>query len=351
MSKEVILTGLRSNAEYHLGNYLGGILPMVALQKRFADSDGYQLNMFAPDLHSFTTPVDHRNLYQQTMDNFKVFVAAGLDLDNEHTYIYRQSFIPQHSELTVILNNFAYFGELNRMTEFKDKSAAQSEQNISAGLFDYPVLMAADILIYGAHYIPVGEDQRQHLEVTRDIAQRINNKFEDEFPDGLFTVPFELKKQMEFINLDKAVRIRSLRTPEKKMSKSVEDPAGTIKLSDNPDAAAKKVMSATTDNEGTINFNFESQPGISNLLQIEALLSGREQAEVNEQWVGETSYGDLKKTVAETVRTFLTDIQERMADVDGSEVEDKLQASEARMREQAQETLTRVQRAVGLRPL
>lgn len=350
MSKEVILTGLRSNAEYHLGNYLGGILPMVELQKKYASDGAYQLNMFAPDLHSFTTPVDHKQLYQQTMENFKVFMAAGLDLGNEHTFIYRQSFIPQHSELCVILNNFAYFGELSRMTEFKDKSSRNDDQNITAGLFDYPVLMAADILLYGAHYVPVGEDQRQHLELARDLGQRLNNKFEPDYPDGLLTVPYNFKKQMEFYNRDRGVRIRSLRNPEKKMSKSIDDPAGTIQLSDKPKQAAKKIMSATTDSVGEINFDFDNQPGIANLLQILALLSGKPQAEVNETYVGKNSYGDLKKNVANHVEQFLTDFQAKLLQVDNQQVEQKLLASEEQMRQQAEMTLQRVQKAVGLRP-
>lgn len=151
--KPVILTGLRTNAEYHLGNYLGAILPMVEVHKKHLGE--YQINMFAPDLHSFTTEVEHDKLYQQTHDNLKVFIAAGMPVESEDFFMYRQSAISAHSELTVILNNFAYFGELNRMTQFKDKSEDQRSKEITAGLFDYPVLMAADILLYGAKYVPV----------------------------------------------------------------------------------------------------------------------------------------------------------------------------------------------------
>src|SRR5262249_7509299 len=150
MNKEVILTGLRSNAEFHLGNYLGAIQAMVELQKKHAGQ--YQLNMFIPDLHSFTTPIDHGTLYEQSLKNLKVFVAAGLDIDQPDTFIYRQSYIPAHSEMTWILDCFAYYGELGRMTEFKDKSSRQ--ENISVGLFNYPVLMAADILLYSSKWVP-----------------------------------------------------------------------------------------------------------------------------------------------------------------------------------------------------
>lgn len=340
MSKQVVLTGLRTNAEYHLGNYLGAILPMVDMARNKAGD--YQINMFAPDLHSFTTPVDHGGLYAQTMHNLKLFVACGLPIDNDDVYIYRQSMIPAHSELTIILNNFAYFGELSRMTEFKDKSG--KDVNVSAGLFDYPVLMASDILLYGAMWVPVGEDQRQHLEFARDIAARMNNKFGE-----LFVLPKTLKEQQDFVARDSAPRIRSLKNPEKKMSKSIEDPAGTIKLSDTPEEATKKIMSATTDNAGIIKFDWDNQPGITNLLQILALLTDRPQSEVNSEWEQKTSYGDLKKTVAEAVSYTLSTIQANLSKVSNSELEAKLLSSEDAMNEQANETLLKVQKAVGLR--
>ena len=338
--KEIILTGIRSNEEPTLGNYLGAMLPMVALQRTYSDT--YQMNMFVPDLHSFTTPIDHSKLYRNTINNLKYFVAAGLDLDTEDTYIYRQSRIPAHSELTVILNNFAYHGELSRMTQFKDKSTAN--ENVSAGLFDYPVLMAADILLYGAKWVPVGDDQKQHLELTRDIAQRVNNKFGE-----LFTVPESWERQFAFANLDNGVRIRSLSDPARKMSKSVSDPRGTILLGDDPDAAAKKVMSATTDSIGVINYNWTMQPGITNLLQMLSLLSGRSQMDINAEWSQKTAYGELKSMVAEAVRSFLTDFQKALANVDESALLYTLDQDEANMAQRAGETLSHVQKAVGLR--
>ena len=153
--KDVILTGVRSNDEPTLGNYLGAFVPMVRLQREKAGE--YQLNMFVPDLHSFTTPIDHETLYARTIKNLKYFIAAGLDVDNADTYIYRQSYVSAHSELTWILDCFTYMGEMSRMTQFKEKSA--DDANVSVGLFNYPVLMAADILLYGARYVPVGDDQ------------------------------------------------------------------------------------------------------------------------------------------------------------------------------------------------
>jgi len=341
MDKEVVLTGLRSNSEFHLGNYLGAILPMVELQKKHAGQ--YQLNMFIPDLHSFTTPIDHGTLYEQTLENLKVFVAAGLDINQPDTFIYRQSYIPAHSELTWILDCFSYFGELSRMTEFKDKSGRQ--ENVTVGLFNYPVLMAADILLYGAKWVPVGEDQRQHVEFAREIANRMNNKFYN-----LFVMPEDNAKQMKFSGRAEPVRIRSLRNPERKMSKSVDDPAGTIMLIDKPEEAAQKVLSATTDSTGVINYDWEKQPGIANLLQILALLSEKPQIEVNDQWAGKSSYNDLKTTVADAVRVFLADLQGKIAGVDDSAMQQKLKIDEAAMEKVADETLHRVQTAVGLRP-
>jgi tryptophanyl-tRNA synthetase len=340
MSKETILTGIRSNGELTLGNYLGAILPMVQLQREKAGE--YQINMFVPDLHSFTTPVDHTTLLEHARINLRIFAASGLDFGNADTFIYRQSYIPAHSELFTILNNFAYVGELSRMTQFKDKS--DGKDNVSGGLFTYPVLMAADILLYGAHWVPVGEDQRQHLELTRDLAIRMNNKFGE-----LFTVPYEWQKQLAFSHRGQGVRIRSLSDPTKKMSKSIEDPRGTILLSDTPADAAKKVMSATTDSFGVIDFDFKERPGISNLLQILALLSERELSSVVDEWKGKTSYGDLKKATSEAVEHFLSDFQAKFETVDDEGIRRKLEESEAALTPLANEQLLTVQRAVGLR--
>ncbi|HMR73012.1 MAG TPA: tryptophan--tRNA ligase [Candidatus Saccharibacteria bacterium] len=340
--KEVILTGIRSNEEPTLGNYLGAFVPMVQMQREKAGE--YQVNMFVPDLHSFTTPIDHSALYRNKLNNLKYFVAAGLDLDNPDTFIYRQSYIPAHSELTWILDCFAYMGEMGRMIQFKDKSAEGGE-NVSVGLFNYPILMAADILLYGAKWVPVGEDQFQHLEITRDIALRMNNKF-----GGLFTVPEPTAKQTEFIQRDKGLRIRSLSDPTKKMSKSSNDEKSKILLVDSPEVARKKIMSAVTDTVGVINFGWEAQPGITNLLQILSLLTGRDQAHVNAEWEGKTAYGEFKAVVADAVVAFLDDFQTKYATISDEELLRKLEASELAMNSVANETLLRVQQAVGLRP-
>ncbi len=343
MSKEVILTGIRSNDEPHIGNYLGAILPMVQLQEKAGE---YQLNMFVPDLHSFTTPIDHTTLYTNTFRNLKYFVAAGLDLSNADTYIYRQSYIPAHSELAWILDCFTGFGEASRMVEFKDKAERLGKDQVTVGLFNYPVLQAADILLYSAKWVPVGEDQRQHIELARTLAQRLNNRFDSD----LFIVPEDTAKQAAFAGNSNSLRIRSFRNPDKKMSKSVNDPAGTILLSDNPADAAKKVMSATTDSYGEIQFDFKERPGISNLLQILALLTDTPQADVIAQWQGKTSYGDLKKAVADAVQQFLTDFQAAFNNVDDAGIQHKLEQSEQAMRQVADARLFTVQQAVGLRP-
>lgn len=341
MSKEVILTGIRSNEEPTLGNYLGAFVPMVQLQQHYAGH--YQLNMFVPDLHSFTTPIDHKTLYENTLTNLKYFIAAGLDITDEHTFLYRQSFIPAHSELTWILDCFTGFGEMSRMTQFKEKSA-DTNNNVTVGLFNYPVLMAADILLYNARWVPVGEDQFQHLEITRDIALRMNRKFGE-----LFTIPEPTAKQTAFIQRDTGLRIRSLTNPEKKMSKSSTDQKSKINLADTPAQARKKIMAATTDSLGVINFDWQRQPGITNLLQLLAILTNRPQAEVNAEWVGQTQYGPLKRAVAEAVATFLTDFQARLAGISDETLLATLERSERAMNEVANTTLLRVQKAVGLR--
>jgi len=341
MSKEVILTGIRSNEEPTLGNYLGAFVPMVQLQQHYAGR--YQLNMFVPDLHSFTTPIDHTTLYENTLTNLKYFIAAGLDITDEHTFLYRQSFIPAHSELTWILDCFTGFGEMSRMTQFKEKSA-DTNNNVTVGLFNYPVLMAADILLYNARWVPVGEDQFQHLEITRDIALRMNHKFGE-----LFTIPEPTAKQTAFIQRDTGLRIRSLTNPEKKMSKSSTDQKSKINLADTPAQARKKIMAATTDSLGVINFDWQRQPGITNLLQLLAILTNRPQAEVNAEWVGQTQYGPLKRAVAEAVAAFLTDFQARLADISDETLLATLERSERAMNEVANTTLLRVQKAVGLR--
>ena len=371
-SKPVILTGVRANNNIHIGNYFGAILPIINMAKR--RSDEYDINLFIPDLHSFTTPIDHSKLYDSILNNARVYTAAGLPLDNPSIHLYRQSRIPAHSELAWILDCFTGFGEMSRMTQFKDKSKklhddqisfARRSSNasihllralgiiggdiISVGLFNYPVLMAADILLYGATYVPVGDDQTQHLEFTRDIAERMNRKFGD-----LFIVPKPVIQQHQFFGKDQGLRIKDLVNPAKKMSKSDESGKGVIFLSDDPKSAHKKIMSATTDSIGKVQYDKENQPGISNLLEILTLVrqdAGREvtlEQTVNE-YFSMDRYGDFKRIVADEVAEFLENFQNRLAAVDERAIEEKLASSEKDMNVVANETLYRVQKAVGLR--
>jgi tryptophanyl-tRNA synthetase len=339
--KPVILTGLRANNDLHIGNYFGALLPMIDMAKNRAED--YEINLFVPDLHSFTTPIDHSLLQAQIMHNLKIFVAAGLPLDHPNIHIYRQSYIPAHSELTWILDCFTGFGEMSRMTQFKDKSTKLSDDRISVGLFNYPVLMASDILLYGASYVPVGEDQTQHLEYARDIAERMNNQFGE-----LFVVPKPVKEQHEFFGHDQGLRIKDLADPSKKMSKSDDSGRGIIFLGDSPEEASKKIKSATTDSLGKIDFMNEDQAGIRNLLQILALMKGQGYAETAEPYQGSEMYGSLKTAVAEAVGVFLKDFQERLAAVDETALMAKLEADERMLNDVAKATLHEVQKAVGL---
>lgn len=341
MGKPVILTGVRSNAELTLGNLLGAILPLVRLQQRYAGE--YQINAFLPDLHSITTLTNYTKLYQNTLTNLKMFAAAGLDLSNQDTNLYRQSYIPAHSELTWILDSFIHYGELSRMTQFKEKAGDQD--SVSVSLFNYPALMAADILLYDAQYVPVGEDQRQHLELTRDVAIRMNNQFGE-----LFEVPKPWNEQLKFNGTGSGVRIRSLKHPELKMSKSVADPSGTILLLDDPIAARDKVLAATTDSVGSIDLNYDQQPGISNLLQIISVIKDQPIETVVTEWKGQTSYAALKQSAADLVEATLRDFQAKLADVSEQEVLAVLQAHETRMSTVAEAKLAKVQSSVGLRP-
>jgi tryptophanyl-tRNA synthetase len=410
MSKPVILTGLRANNDLHIGNYFGALLPLIDMAKSRADD--FQVNLFVPDLHSFTTPVDHSQLQAQIWNNLRLFAAAGLPLDHPDIHIYRQSYVPAHSELTWILDCFTGFGQMNRMTQFKDKSSVvdpltrlkeytsqetysavdeeinvrkakeadtyeklaevygvlskkyvlegnrindlvsslfadvQQSDKTTVGLFNYPVLMAADMLLYGAEYVPVGDDQSQHIEYTRDIGERMNSRFNQ----PLFKVPKSVKEQHEFFGKDQGLRIKDLIDPTKKMSKSDTSERGIIFLGDDPEDAAKKVMGATTDSEGNIRFDFEKQPGVSNLIQIQSLLLGQDVEETARHREGKSSYGDLKREVAELVQNFLADFQGKLSQVNDEQLAAKLADDERAMNDKANETLYRVQQAVGLRP-
>lgn len=335
---ETILTGIRANSELTLGNFLGALLPMVRLANKH--NKDCQINIFVPDLHTIIADVDG-DIETNMLRTLKYYIAAGLEI-TENVHIYRQSYIPAHAELCWILNCIATTGELSRMTQFKDKSDGKS--SVGVGIFDYPVLMASDILLYSARFVPVGEDQFQHIELTRTLATRFNHRYGE-----IFVVPEKPEDQIRFMEIDNGIRIRDLQNPEKKMSKSSRSENGKVMMNDSPETVVKKIMSAATDSVGEIKYDMFNQPGISNLLQIESLLSELPLQDVISTWAGETKYGDLKRKVADTVSSYFSDFQSKVSDISDEEVFSLLKTGEAYASKIASEKLLEVQKAVGLR--
>ena len=336
---KTILTGIRANSELTLGNYLGALLPMVRLAN--AHSHEMKVNIFVPDLHSIISEIDG-DLQQNIIRTIKYYLAAGLII-NENVHIYRQSHVPAHAELCWILNCVATMGEMGRMTQYKEKSAGRESCNV--GIFDYPVLMAADILLYSAEYVPLGEDQFQHIELTRNLAQRFNHRVGAE----IFTVPAKTADQIKFMGVSDGIRIRDLLNPDKKMSKSTAADGSKIMLSDTPARAAKKIMSATTDSFGKIKYDMWSQPGISNLLVIEALTTDTPLETVIAKWSNKTRYGELKQKVADSIAQMLTDFQSKLADITDAQVYDLFEQGEKYASTVANAKLKEVQKALKLR--
>ncbi len=336
---KTILTGIRANSELTLGNYLGALLPMVRLANKY--SDEMNVNIFVPDLHSIISNVDG-DLQYNIVRTIRYYLAAGLKV-NEHVHIYRQSYVPAHSELCWILNCVATMGEASRMTQYKEKSEGRESCNV--GIFDYPILMAADILLYSAEYVPIGEDQFQHIELARNLAMRFNHRFNEE----IFTVPAKTSEQVKFMGLSDGIRIRDLLNPEKKMSKSTASENSKIMLDDEPAKAAKKIMSATTDSLGKIKFDMFNQPGVSNLLLIDALVTNAPLQDVISTWAGETRYGDLKQKVASDVSNMLTEFQANLANITDNEVLDLFAKGEEYANRVANAKLLEAQKAFGLR--
>ena len=335
---KTILTGIRANSVLTLGNYLGALLPMVRLANQH--STDHHINIFVPDLHSIISDVDG-DLRKNTIRTLKYYLAAGLQL-NDHIHIYRQSRVPAHSELCWILNCIATMGEMGRMTQYKEKSEGKASCNV--GIFDYPVLMAADILLYSAEYIPLGEDQFQHIELTRNLATRFNHKYGE-----VFVVPAKTTEQVKFMGISDGIRIRDLVSPDKKMSKSTAAENSKIMLDDDPAHAAKKIMSATTDSYGKIKFDMWAQPGISNLLLIESLVTDVPLQDTLATWTGETKYGNLKRKVASSVSGMLEEFQARLNEVSDAKIFELLESGERYANEVANAKLREVQEAIKLR--
>ncbi len=315
----------------HLGNYLGALLQWVELQDR------YQTLYMVADLHALTVPQDPAVLTDRTRRTAAQYLAAGVDPERSTLFI--QSHVHQHSELAWILECFTGYGEAARMTQFKDKSARRADSSVSVGLFTYPMLMAADILLYDAALVPVGEDQRQHLEITRDLAQRLNSRF----GEGTLVVP-------EPYIMAETAKIFDLADPTAKMSKS-GSPAGLIELLDDPKVLTKRIKSAVTDAGREIRLDWENKPGVSNLLSIYSALTGRPIPDLEAEYDGK-GYGDLKKDLAGVVVDFVTPFQERFATylADVGELDRILAAGAAQATELAQPTLARVVERIGLLP-
>ncbi|WP_110240681.1 tryptophan--tRNA ligase [Nocardioides gilvus] len=286
-----VLSGIQPTADsFHFGNYLGAVRQWVALQEDFENF------FFIADLHAITVEQDPKVLRERTRRAAAQLVAAGVDPARSSIFV--QSQVPAHAQLGWVLQCLTGFGEARRMTQFKDKSAKQGEGAASVGLFTYPVLMAADILLYRPQYVPVGEDQRQHLELTRDLAQRFNSRYKKTFR---LPEPYILKETAKIVDLA---------DPTSKMSKSSSSPSGIIDMLDDPKVSAKKIRSAVTDSEAVIRFDTAEKPGISNLLTIHSAVSGVSVETLVEKFEGR-GYGDLKKEVAEVVVEFVTPFRDR----------------------------------------
>ncbi|GGJ92661.1 tryptophan--tRNA ligase [Pilimelia anulata] len=328
-SRERLLSGIQPTADsFHLGNYLGAVRHWVAMQEE------YEAFYCVVDLHAITMGHDPAVLRRRTRVAAAQLLAVGVD--PERCALFVQSQVPEHAQLAWVLNCITGFGEASRMTQFKDKSAKQGADRSSVGLFTYPILQAADILLYRAHAVPVGEDQRQHLELTRDLAQRFNREFGD-----TFRVP------AAHIVKDTA-RITDLQDPTAKMSKSSSSPGGVVDLLEEPARAAKKFRSAVTDTGREVRFDPEGKPGVSNLLTIFSALSGRSVAELAAAYEGR-GYGDLKKDLADAYVEFAAPIRERTAALldDPAQLDKVLAAGAARAREVAAGTLAEVYERVG----
>ena len=324
--KKVLFSGMQSTGNLTLWNYLGALKNWVSL------SDEYECFYSVVDMHSITVRQDPSELRKRARNLLTLYIAAGLD--PQKNCIYYQSHVSGHAELAWILNCFTYIGELNRMTQFKDKAAKHAD-NINAGLYTYPVLMAADILLYQADVVPVGKDQLQHLEITRDIAQRFNAIYGD-----IFTIPEPYMGKA-------GANIRSLQNPEKKMSKSDENANASIYLMDDPDTIIRKFKRAVTDSEASVRYR-EEQPGIKNLIEIYCACTGKTPEETEKEFDGK-GYSDFKPAVGEAVVSVLKPIQDRFYDLskDKAYIDNIIKENAGKANYYAIKTLRKVQKKIG----
>jgi tryptophanyl-tRNA synthetase len=325
-----VLSGIQATGDsFHFGNYLGALRQWVDLQ------DDYEPFFFIADLHSLTVPQDPKVLRERFVRCAAQLIAMGID--PERSAVFLQSHVPEHTQLTWVLECITGFGEARRMTQFKDKSAKEGESAASVGLFAYPILQAADILLYRPKYVPVGEDQRQHLELTRDLAQRFNHRYKKTFP---LPEPYILKS---------TGRILDLQNPAAKMSKTNSGASGIIELLDDPKVSAKKIRSAVTDSETEVRYDEEGKPGVANLLTIYSALTGTAVADLEQQYAGK-GYGDFKGDLADVVVDFVTPFRDRTNELlnDRAELDGVLARGAEQAREIASRTLADVYDRVGL---
>ena len=329
MTKPNLLSGMQPSAgSLHLGNYLGALVNWADMQ------DDYNAYYVIVDLHAITVPQDPEELRQNSRRTAAQYIAAGIDVSKSALFV--QSHVPAHAQLAWVLNCITGFGEASRMTQFKDKSQKAGADSASVGLFTYPILQAADILLYQPKAVPVGEDQRQHIELTRDLALRFNSRFGD-----TFTIP-------EAVILKETAKIYDLQNPTAKMSKSAADPKGLVNIMDDNSVILKKIKSAVTDMDGVVKFDREAKPGVSNLLGIHSAISGRSIESLEEQFAGE-GYGALKAEVADVVIAAIEPIRERTQELmaDQNELDLLLADGADKANELAEKTLASVYDAVG----
>ncbi|MBV0894261.1 tryptophan--tRNA ligase [Microbacterium sp. NC79] len=328
--KARLYSGMQPSADsLQIGNYIGALMQWRDLQ------DSYDAFFSVVDLHAITVAQDPKILAEKTRRTAAQYIAAGIEPAKSTLYV--QSHVPAHAELAWILSTITGFGEAGRMTQFKDKSQRYGADSTSVGLFTYPVLMAADILLYQANVVPVGDDQKQHVELTRDLAERFNSRFGE-----AFTVPNAMIQQ-------DTARIYDLQTPTSKMSKSAETDAGVLWLLDEPSKTAKKIMRAVTDNDGVVKYDREEKPGVSNLMVIYAAMTGRQIPAIEDEFAGR-GYGDFKKAVAEAVVNEFGPVREKVLELldDRAELDRVLARNADKAEEVATKTLTDVYDKVGL---
>lgn len=324
---KTMLSGIKPTGRLTLGNYIGAIREFVKYQ------DEYEMFIFIANEHALTVPIQASELRKNTKDLIALYLACGLD--PEKCTIFLQSDVAAHAQLGWIMTCMSGYGELQRMTQFKDKMAKQ-ETGITAGLFTYPPLMSADILLYDPDYVPVGVDQKQHVELTRDLAERFNKRYSD-----TFKVPEPLVTKV-------GAKIFDLQDPTKKMSKSDTNPKGCIDLLDNPATARNKIKSAVTDSLGEIRFDPENQPGLANLITILSALTDESIESIVERYQGK-GYGELKKETGDVVFNFLTDLQARYQDIISSgKINEILNEGAQKASKVANKKIAKVYRKVGL---